>query len=96
MTCLKLAGTEHEEMEKLTILQRFGSRASRQDFNRVVGIGSREQHFEFDDNIISFSSFSVMCKKHTIYLITDKLHSIHQTYIFDKYFSLFLGNSEMK
>jgi hypothetical protein len=60
MACLKLAGTEHEDMEELMILQSTGRRTSRQDFNRVVGMGSKEQHFEFDDMIISFSSFPVI------------------------------------
>ena len=49
MACLKLAGTEHEDIEALTILQRTGSRTARHDFNRVVGMGSNEQHLELDE-----------------------------------------------
>ena len=43
-TCIKLAGTEREDTEELIILQSTGSITSRHDFNRVVGMGSKEQY----------------------------------------------------
>ena len=63
MACLKLVGTEHEDTEELIILQSTGSKTSRHDFNRVVGMGSKEQDFEFDDMMIFFSLFSVVGSK---------------------------------